>query len=526
VRGYLGGMPLRAPRQFRWAPRECGSRGSATVHCYNAGIEEGETERARKAFPIFLLVASCHVCIAQGTFTATGPMTIPRSGHTATLLADGRVLIAGGWTAEPTGSAADVLSSAELYVPSTGTFSTTGSMTTSRHGHTATLLADGTVLIAGGATFGSYAPLTSAELYNPGTGTFTATGAMLKPRSGHVAALLPDGKVLVAGGGVDNASAEIYDPVSGAFAPTSNMHNRLLLMSAAFLLATGKVFIGVGPTSELYDPTTGAFGTTGGWHAVVSTWPDAQALLTNGKVLVTGGDANASFGATVWGALYDPGTDKFAVTGDMNTARESHNATTLPDGTALITGGQNNYGQTISGAEQYDPGSGGFASAGNMITGRFGHTATLLSSGQVLIAGGITISQSFPMLQLSYIASAELYNPTAMIPAPMLFSLSSDRKGQGLIWDSITGKLAFPSAPAVAGRILSMYTTDLGNVIPPQVAVGGRLAEIQYFGEAPGYPGYYQVNFRVPGGITPGSAVLVRLVYLRRSSNEVTIAVN
>jgi hypothetical protein len=233
-----------------------------------------------------------------------------------------------------------------------------------------------------------------------------------------------------------------------------------------------------------------------------------------------------SFGATVWGALYDPGTGKFAVTGDMSTARESHNATTLADGTALITGGQNNYGQTISAAEQYDPAVGGFTPTGSMITSRYGHTATLLNSGQVLIAGGVTVSQSLPFLQWSYLASAELYNPTVMIRAPMLFPLSSDGKGQGAIWDGITGRLASPSAPAVAGEILSMYTRELGNVTPPQVAVGGRLAEIQYFGDAPGYPNYSQVNFRVPDGITPGSAVPVRLIYLGRSSNEVTIAMN
>jgi Galactose oxidase, central domain len=479
-------------------------------------------ERARKAFPILILVASGHVCIAQGNFTATGPTTVTRSGHTATLLTNGKVLIAGGWTAEGPGSTGSAISSAELYDPSTGKFSRTGGMTANRQGHTATLLADGRVLIAGGANF---APLTSAELYEPATGTFTETGAMLQPRSEHVAALLPNGKVLVAGGGV-GASAEIYDPVSRAFTRTADMHNPVFLTSMALLLSTGKVFIGGGSTSELYDPATGAFDTTGGWHAVVSTWPDAQALLTNGKVLVSGGDGNASFGATVWGALYDPGTGNFAATGDMNTAREGHNATTLPDGTALITGGQNNYGQTISAAEVYNPSVGGFTPTGSMITDRLGHTATLLNSGQVLITGGVTVSQSFPFLQWSYLASAELYSPTVMIRAPMLFSLSSDGKGQGAIWDGITGKLASSSSPAIAGEILSMYTRELGNVIPPQVAVGGRLAEIQYFGDAPGYPGYIQVNFRVPDGITPGSAVPVRLIYLGRSSNEVTIAVN
>jgi hypothetical protein len=483
-------------------------------------------ERARKAFLILVLAASGRLCIAQGIFTATGPANVPRSGHTATLLADGKVLIAGGWTTESPGGTSSAASSAELYDPSTGTFSKTGSMTTNRQGHTATLLADGRVLIAGGANSSRNPALASAELYEPATGTFIETGAMLQPRSSHVAALLPNGKVLVSGGAVDGTSAEIYDPVSGTFAPTADMHNRILLPTMAFLLATGKVFIGVGPTSELYDPATGAFDTTGGWHAVVSTWPDAQALLTNGKVLVSGGDGNALFGAVVWGALYDPGTGKFIVTGDMSTAREWHTATALPDGTALITGGEMNSGQTISAAELYNPATGGFAPAGNMITSRSGHTATLLNSGQVLIVGGWTAEQGFPYIQGSYLASAELYNPTVAIRAPMLFSLSSDGKGQGAIWDAITGKVASPSAPAVAGEILSMYTRELGNGIPLQVAVGGRLAEIQYFGDAPGYPDYVQVNFRVPDGVTRGSAVPVRLIYLGRSSNEVTIAVN
>lgn len=471
-------------------------------------------QRARKAFPILVLAASGQMCFAQGIFTATGPTTVPRTGHTATLLFDGRVLLAGGANLDTR--------SAELYDPTTGACASTGSMITGRSGHTATLLPNGKVLIAGGTS--ARDALASAEVYDPATATFTTTGPMAQARSGHVATLLPNGKVLVARGGVD--SAEIYDPVSGTFAPTADLRDPIVLTRMAFLLANGKVFIGGGATSDLYDPATGSFGTTGGWHAVVSTWPDAQALLTSGEVLVTGGDGNAAFGAVVWGALYDPGTGKFAVTRDMNTARESHNATTMPDGTALITGGENNYGQSLSAAELYDPAIGGFIPTGSMLTSRAGHTATLLNTGQVLIAGGVTITQSFPHLEWNYLASTELYNPTVMIRAPALFSLSSDGKGQGAIWDGVTGKVASPSAPAVAGEVLSMYTRGLGNVIPPQVAVSGRLAEIQYFGEAPGYPAYSQVNFRVPDGIRPGPAVPVRLIYLGRSSNEVTMAVN
>lgn len=350
-----------------------------------------------------------------------------------------------------------------------------------------------------------------------------------------MAALLPNGKVLVAGGYGANCNpcpaflvgAELYDPVVGTFSPTADMHIASYEANTAILLADGKVFIGGGQTSDLYDSATGNFNTTGGWNTIAGDWPDAQTLLTSGKVLVTGGDPDG-FGSSVFAGVYDPGTGKFAVTGNMNAARDAHTATMLPDGTALIAGGQTNGGQTVSIAELYDPGTGGFTLTGSMNTGRCCHTATLLNSGQVLIAGGITAPQGFPSYQPSNPATAELYSPPVLIPPPILFSLSSDGKGQGAIWDGITGKVASPSAPAVAGEILSIYTSGLanGNVIPPQVAVGGCLAEILYFGDAPGYPGYNQVNFRVPGGITPGSAVSVRLIYLGRWSNEVTIAMN
>jgi uncharacterized protein (TIGR03437 family) len=108
----------------------------------------------------------------------------------------------------------------------------------------------------------------------------------------------------------------------------------------------------------------------------------------------------------------------------------------------------------------------------------------------------------------------------------VLFSLAGDGQSQGDIWHAATGQIAAANNPAVAGEALSMYTTNLvhGGVMPPQIAIGGRLAEILFFGDAPGYPGYFQVNFRVPSGVAPGSAVSVHLTYLGRPSNEVTIA--
>jgi hypothetical protein len=152
------------------------------------------------AFGGFLIALSVRAQ-PPGTFTATGDMSTWRVFHTATLLTDGRVLIAGGCCDNN-----QALSSAELYDPSTGTFTPTGSMTTPRSDHTATLLPDGKVLIAGGIAGVVMGPafsrsvLASAELYDPSSGTFAAAGNMTKARARQTATLLSDGKVLLAGG--------------------------------------------------------------------------------------------------------------------------------------------------------------------------------------------------------------------------------------------------------------------------------------------------------------------------------------
>jgi len=216
--------------------------------------------------------------------------------------------------------------------------------------------------------------------------------------------------------------------------------------------------------------------------------------------------------------VFDPVIGTFSRIQSAAANHEYAQAALLPDGTVLITGGQLPGGNGESISELYTPASGKFSATGNMITARHEHTATLLADGTILIAGGFSLWPSAT-------SSAEVYHPAVLTPAPSLFSLSGDGKGQGAIWHAETGAIASADNPAVAGESLSLYTTSLieGSVIRPQLYFGGRPAEILYFGKAPGYPGYSQVNARVPNGVAAGPAVSVRLTYLNRSSNEVTV---
>jgi hypothetical protein len=480
----------------------------------------------------FLLLLS-GVAIAQspGTFTPTGNMLTPRLVHTATLLPDGRVLIAGGWFTDADGRLIST-NSAELYDPATGTFAATGSMTTARYEHTSTLLPDGRVLIAGGGDASGHLAL-SAELYDPSTGTFTATGSLA---AGHWrATLLNNGKVLM--GLPPDASAELYDPATGTFTGTGGYADTttLWLAETATLLADGKALIAGDSSAELYDPLTGTFNLTGAMIYGYAAVGRSATLLTNGRVLFAGGSIDTEFNIgrdLVYSnaELYDPSTGDFIATGNMTETRSAHMATLLPDGSVLITGGaaRPNFQSAElhdQRAERYDPSTGRFSSIGNMTALRTLHTATLLKDGRVLLTGGE--QQPPPPPVEVALNSAELYTPPLLTPAPVLFSLSDDGRGQGAVWHATTGKVVSASSPAVAGEALSMYTTSLvdGGVVPPQVAVGGRLAEILFFGKAPGYLGFNQVNFLLPNGVAPGTSVTVRLTYLGRPSNEVTISV-
>ena len=160
--------------------------------------------------------------IGSGVFTPTGSLAVGRGDHTATLLADGRVLIIGGQSL--TGQ-----DTAEVWDPTTGAFSSAGTLDEARQGYTATLLADGHVLVVGGIVRSKHGQesLASAEVWDPATDSFTqASGSLLRGRQWHTATLLRDGRVLIVGGvGTDGIEdgAELWDPATGSFGPAGTL---------------------------------------------------------------------------------------------------------------------------------------------------------------------------------------------------------------------------------------------------------------------------------------------------------------
>jgi len=351
---------------------------------------------------------------ASGTWTPTGSMVSPRDGHTATLLVNGKVLVAGGTN---NGVA---LASAELYSSASGTWASTGSMHVARTLARAVLLSNGAVLVVGGCINDCLSTTTnSAELYNPTSGTFTSTGSMVQARAEFGIAVLSTGQVLVAGGCTaydangclsTTSKAEIYDPTAGTWKATGALRAARHAMTAT-LLASGKVLVAGGATSasdalnstEIYDPTAKTW--TLGNKMIQARSDYASIMLATGKVLFMGGE-NINGVSIANAELYNPSSGKFTATGNMTATREEHTAVLLANGNVLVSGGNKktlNTQTPLASSELYSPTTGIWSATGSMSHARAGHSSTVLTNGQVLNAGGSDANNE--------LNSAELYTP-------------------------------------------------------------------------------------------------------------------
>lgn len=323
-------------------------------------------------------------------FAAPGPAT-GFSSHTTTLLANGKILVAGG----SNNLAGGALSSAQIYDPAAGGWGSTAWLSNRRFSHSATLLSDGRVLIAGGQ--GANLPwIGAAEIYDPATGAWGNGGTLTTPRYFHTATLLPTGKVLLTGGhnstkGGALASSEVYDPAGGVWSVTGNLASKRKQHSAT-LLATGKVLIAGGSDSngaslasaEQYDPVTGKWSFTGNLGGGRSD--HTATLMKDGRVIVAGGSNNQ--GKLDTAEIYDPATGLWTSTTSMGTPLSDHAAVRLTDGRILIAGGTLTGSVPSGRACIYDPLLAAWSESGNLIAPRYSHTLTLMPNHHVIAVGG------------------------------------------------------------------------------------------------------------------------------------------
>jgi hypothetical protein len=311
-----------------------------------------------------------------------------------------------------------------------GVWSATGALALPRAFTTMDLLPSGKVLVTGGqATISGNDTFTAtAELYDPATGAWTSAASMSTSRGSGCSALLAAGKLLVLGGS-DPDMAAVYDPAGNTWTSTTQQMSAARFLPACVLLDSGKLLVTGGldaagtastATAELYDPATGAFTATGSmstaryWHTATK--------LADGKVLVAGGCTGGwpCLSSTASAELYDPVAGTWSGAGSMPSAVVAHTATRLASGKVLVAGGCLTYhGGGACGdrdrdrrASLYDPapGPGTWSATGSLARGHADHAALVLASGDVLLVGGGYFS-GFSSLTERYDPSTGLWGP-------------------------------------------------------------------------------------------------------------------
>ncbi|HET7487841.1 MAG TPA: kelch repeat-containing protein [Acidimicrobiales bacterium] len=503
-------------------------RGSVDISVTRAGQTSGPTPGGRLTY-------------ADEGWIPTGALPSGHARHTATLIDGSRcrgpsppntcfkVLVAGGFDENDHGPTA----AAALYDPASGTWSRTGSLSVPRWGHTATLLPDGSVLVAGGIGDGAGNAEASAEVYDPATATWAVASPMGQPRFDHTATLLPDGTVLAVGGArqqggyLADGSAEVYHfdpaaPAKGSWQRTGSLdgcadvapgscvaragHTATVLRDGSVLVVGGIVrcppasCYGIRPASsaERYDPQervwTPATGLPPGGERAFHT----ATTLADGRILVVGGLhafvglANHAFGlvptGTAW--LYDPGGGSWTPTASLDGSPMAHTATLLADGTVLEAGGgvpvdDVDTVPALASARIFDPaannGRGAWTATGSMAGARGSHTATVLDApachppaggavpswcGSVLVAGGDGDADFDGSL-----VSAEVYTPGPRVRAvsPSAGTVAGGSR-VGIDGSGFTGRVsvAFGDAPATSITVVS--PSRLVATAPPRAA--------------------------------------------------------
>lgn len=351
-------------------------------------VRPGTTIRA------LLFFIALDLCVVQATRAdPAGTLITPRWNHTATLLLDGRVLVAGGYV-QVSECCFNPTDTCEIYDPATNTWTATGSLNVAREGHFAVLLADGRVLVASGDNLE-----VTAEIYDPAAGTWSLTQEMPILPGGNLV-LLADGRVLAPGGiGKQAAQCRIYDPGTGKWSPTGSLNIPRSRIQATRLndgraLAVG----GVSPTMggfirecEIYDPATGTWSLSGTLNQ--SHGSHAQVLLPDGRVLIAGGVVGPPCCADVTRIveILDPNTSIWTVSHPLTTPRADFTASLLSDGNVFAAGGYNGVGTTLplDSIEEFETATGRWHLLNKTLaTARLEHTSTTLLDGSVLIAGG------------------------------------------------------------------------------------------------------------------------------------------